>query len=159
MANASPQGWPECHQMRPEPALSLSRGHPAKPLHIRNRPVPSKPRVHRLTFQGKDAEHALVHAVERFARYKPLERLDAERELALGERSLEPKAPRAQPRQMPFSCVLRPVDDAQVLSTAALDAWLDQTLWTMVDYLLRLHNHPLAAGRSELLPPDRPVLD
>ena len=45
----------------------------------------SQPWVDRLALQRQHAEDALVHAIERLVAHEPLERLDAERELAQRE--------------------------------------------------------------------------
>ena len=50
-------------------------------------------RIDGLGFQGEYGEDALVHAVEGLPTHEPLQRFDAERELALGERALVTKAP------------------------------------------------------------------
>ena len=50
-------------------------------------PETSEPRVHGLALQGEDAEDALVDAVEGVPADKALQGLDAEGELAQGERA------------------------------------------------------------------------
>jgi hypothetical protein len=44
----------------------------------------SETRVHRLRLEGKDAEHTLVDAPQRFPAGQPIERLQTERVLAQG---------------------------------------------------------------------------
>src|SRR4051812_24171408 len=56
----------------------------------------SEPRVDRLALEREHAEAALVHAAERLAADEPLERLDAERELAHRERALRAEGAPAQ---------------------------------------------------------------
>src|SRR4051812_19569771 len=79
-----------------------------------------QPRVDRLALEGEDAEDALVDAAERLAADEPLERLDPERELAMGEPALAREPPLAQPLEMLGHVVLGAVDDPEVLGSAAL---------------------------------------
>jgi len=52
----------------------------------------SQPRIDRLALHREDTEHAFVDAVERLAAHESVERLDAEPELADGERALASEA-------------------------------------------------------------------
>src|SRR4029077_9169553 len=54
--------------------------------------------------------------------------------------------------------VLRPVDDAEVLSPTALHRWLHQPSSALRNKLKRLHDHALTSGKSEFLPPRDPFL-
>src|SRR5215207_4348940 len=113
----------------------------------------SEARVDRLALQGEDREGAFVDAVERLSPGEPLQALDAEPELAHGERALAAEVARAQPLELAGVEVLGAVDDPQVLGPAALDPRLGDPLPTWGDELERLHHHPLPAGRGQLLPP------
>ena len=61
-----------------------------------NESVPLQARIDGLGLQGQDAEDALVHAAQRLAAHEALQRLDAQRELARGQRALAAQAARAQ---------------------------------------------------------------
>ena len=64
----------------------------------------------------EDAEDALVHPVQRLARDEALERLDAEGELAEGERALVAEAAFAEADEVRLGGVFGAVDDAEVLA-------------------------------------------
>jgi hypothetical protein len=66
--------------------------------------------------------------VERIAGDETRERLDPKRELPDCERPLVAKAARTEASQVVVGCVLGPVDDAQVLTTPALDPGLGDPL-------------------------------
>ena len=51
-------------------------------------PTSLEPRIHRLALEREHPEHALVNAPQRLLPHKPLEPLDAERELPQRERAL-----------------------------------------------------------------------
>src|SRR3984893_3869899 len=87
---------------------------------------PSEARVHRLAFQGEDAEDALVDAAQRLAADEALQAFDAERELPQRQRALHAEAARAQPVEVRQHRVLRAVDDPQVLRPPALHGRLHQ---------------------------------
>jgi hypothetical protein len=81
-----------------------------------------------------------------FAADEPLEGLDAEGELADGERSLAAEAAIAEALEVLGGAVLGAVDDAQVLAAAALEGRLDQALGPAGDEVERLNYDALAAG-------------
>ena len=105
-----------------------------------------QPRVDGLALEREHGEHALVHAVERLAAHEALERLDAEAELAGGERALAAEPASAEPLDLARIGVLGAVDDAQVLASAALDPGLDEALAAAGDEAHRLDDHALAAA-------------
>src|SRR5437868_6372761 len=103
-----------------------------------------QPGVDRLALQREDAEHALVHAVERLPAHETLQGLDAERELPDRERALPSQRPGAETGEIRRRRVLRPVDQPEVLAAADLQTGLRDTLAAADDPLRRLHDHPFA---------------
>jgi hypothetical protein len=88
-----------------------------------------------------------------------LERFDAEGELPQGQGALESEPPRTKTRQVARRGVLRPVNNPQVVASPALDARLDQSLWSPMEYLKGFDHHAFAAGGREFLPPLRATFD
>src|SRR5687768_12329710 len=82
-----------------------------------------------------------------------MERLESERELAGRQRALHRQPALAKPPDVRLRIVLRSVDDPQLLRTATLDRWLNQSLFPLDDPLHRFDDHAFAAGLSQLSPP------
>src|SRR5262249_10944035 len=72
----------------------------------------SQSRVYRLALQGENAEDALVDPAQRLASHKSLQSLDAERELAKGERPLAAETAAAKTSKIRLGRVIGTVDDA-----------------------------------------------
>ncbi len=107
------------------------------------------------TRQRQHAKGALVDAAQRLVAHAALAALDAERELAQGQRALGREAAPAQARQRTWRAVLGAVDDAQVLRPTALDRRLHESAPPVGDKLQWLNDHALAALAGQLLPPCR----
>src|SRR5215211_1727747 len=114
----------------------------------------SQARIDGLALEGEHAEDALVDAAKRLVADESLEGLDAERELANRQRPLAAESACLQAVDVGGLGVLRPVDDAEVLPPARLERRLHEPAAPAGDELERLDDHPLAAGRGQLLPPD-----
>jgi hypothetical protein len=84
----------------------------------------SQPGIDGLALQGEDAEDALVHAPEWFALHETFEPFHPQSELSQSQRTLPGKPTFAKTLQMLGQRVLRPIDDPEVLATAALHRWL-----------------------------------
>ena len=117
----------------------------------------SQSRVDRLGLQRQHREHRLVHPPQRFTRGHPVQRFQAERILAQRHRPLVRDVPLAQADQVRRLGVVRPVDDAQVLPAAHLDARLDQLPAGARQVRQRFDHHALAAGGGQLVPPGHAV--
>src|SRR5579884_1475828 len=102
-----------------------------------------KPRIHRLAFQGKDGEGALVDVPQGLAADETLKRLDAQRELAQRQRPLGAQAAGAQALEVLGGGVLGAVDDAEVFAAAALHGRLHQPAGAADDKIERLDHHSL----------------
>ena len=110
--------------------------------------------VYGLAFEGQNAEDAFVDAVEGGAADEAFQRLDAEGELAQGERPLGGEVALAQPVQVFWRGVFGAVNEPEVLPAAALYAWLRNAAPTSCDEIQRLDDHALAAapGARDLFP-------
>src|SRR6266542_2999573 len=113
----------------------------------------SEPRIDGLALERQHAEDALMDAAQRLAADEALERLDAEREFANGERALAAEAAGAKTLEVGGLGVLGAVDDAQVLAPARLERGLDEAAAAAGEELERLDDHPLAAAFGKLFPP------
>src|SRR5260370_40994476 len=113
----------------------------------------SETRIHRLAFEGKDAEDALVNSPEWLFAYETLEGLDAERELAERQGTLHRQPTRAEALQVLGKRVLGAVDDPQILGATALYRRLNDATPTTGNKIERFDNHPFATAASELFPP------
>src|SRR5215469_12040426 len=87
-------------------------------------PLRSQPWVDRLGLQRENREDALVHPPQRLAAGDPVEGFQAESVLTQRQRALVCQSALAQPGQVRRLGVVRPVDDAQVLTAAHLKARL-----------------------------------
>src|SRR5438132_14304394 len=94
-----------------------------------------------------------MNTVKWLAANEALQRLDPERKLPNRKRSLVRQTSRPQPLEVPGQCVLRPVDDPQIISSAHLYRGLGKPLGTLNGEALRLHDHALAAATRQLRPP------
>src|SRR5215467_9992354 len=108
----------------------------------------SQPRVDRLGLQRENRENALVHPPQRLAAGDPVEGFQAEGVLAQGQRALVCQSALAQPGQVRRLGVVRPVDDAQVLTAAHLQARLPEPFRPADQVRGWLDDHVLAAGRG-----------
>src|SRR5215468_5179855 len=85
-----------------------------------------QPRIDGLAFQRQDGENRFVDTTQRLALDEALQRLMAEEELADRDGSLLAETATAQSCKVLRRIVLRPIDDAQILRTAALQRRLHQ---------------------------------
>lgn len=83
-----------------------------------------QPRVYRLALERQHRERALVNAAKWLLADEALETLDAQSELAEGERALGAEAAATEAVEVRGLGVLGAVDDAEVLATAALERGL-----------------------------------
>src|SRR6266446_3058499 len=104
-----------------------------------------QPGVDRLALQGEHPEYAFVHPIQRLAPHKSLERLDAQCEFSKRQRPLDRETSRSQPVEVPRRRVLRSVDDAKVLRSAALQRWLDEAATPASDEVVRLDDDTFRA--------------
>src|SRR6266542_1706952 len=94
-----------------------------------------------------------MHAPQRLVGNEPLQRLHAQRELSRRQRTLAANTTRPQAVEVLGQGVLGAIDQAQVLSAAALQGWLHQATFRVArDEVNGLHHHALATSRGELLP-------
>jgi len=84
----------------------------------------SEPRIDGLTLQCQDTEHAFMGTAKRFLADETFKSFDAQGKLPACEGSLGTQAARTQALQILGDQVFRPVDDAQILGSAALDGGL-----------------------------------
>src|SRR6516164_7434468 len=106
----------------------------------------SEPRIDRLAFQREHTEHAFMHAAQRLALDEPVQRFEPERELANGQPAFGPQSALTQPIEMNRHCVVRPIDDSQILFASALDSRLNDAFLAVHHELERLYDHAFAAG-------------
>ncbi len=162
LASDSSSRWNAPDPLRPHAWIwrnaTLSCGEAARrslSLPYRTRGLGSEAWVDGLALHREDAEHALVHSVERLVPNESLRRLDAESELTDRKRALASEAAGSQAIDLAGVGVLGAVDDAQVLAASAFDARLNEAFAPLGDEAHRLDDHALAAGRGQLLPPRR----
>src|SRR6266540_929277 len=101
----------------------------------------SQSRIDGFALQGQRSEDALMDAAQRLAAGEAFQRLDAERELAHGEGAFGAETTAAQAVEVARLGILRAVDDAQVLTPAALHRGLDDATRAATDEIERLHYH------------------
>src|SRR5437867_3977607 len=132
-----------------------AREGPRRRLCLGRRDAASKPRINRLALERQHPEDALVDPIERLLLDEAVERLEAEGELAKGERALGAQASLAQALEVLGERVLGTVDDAKVLAPAALESGLDQPPPRAHEEVERLDDHPLRTAPGDRLPPAR----
>src|SRR6266849_5453646 len=96
--------------------------------------------------------------VERLMAHEALEGLNAERELAHSERSLQAEATRPEALEIFWKGVFRPINDPKVLPTPAFHRRLNDPFRGVGHKLERLDHHAFASPTRQLFPPARPVL-
>lgn len=114
--------------------------------------------IDRLAFQSQDAKDALMDAAERFAANEPFEGFDSQAKLPQGQRSFGRESALTSSDQIVVVGVIRPLEDPEIFSAAALDGRLHQSLFPARDELKLLEHHPFAAGFRELSLPGRYAL-
>ena len=139
----------------PVPELKLAWGRGRDTREPERRDAASKPRINRLALERQHPEDALVDPIERLLLDEAVERLEAEGELAKGERALGAQASLAQALEVLGERVLGTVDDAKVLAPAALESGLDQPPPRAHEEVERLDDHPLRTAPGDRLPPAR----
>jgi hypothetical protein len=70
-----------------------------------------------------------------------LQSLDAESEFAEGEGSLMAQTSNSQPSDVFVGCVIRAIDDPQILSAPALGGRLGKATFATEDEIERFHDH------------------
>jgi hypothetical protein len=115
--------------------------------------IDSQSRVHRLVFQGEDAEDALMHSSQWLVTHETLQPLDAESELADSGRTLASETARSKPRKVLVRGVFRAVDDPQVLSTPAFHSRLGEASFAAQNEAERFDHHAFATALGVLGPP------
>src|SRR5215510_13443013 len=104
-----------------------------------------QPRINGLAFQRQDGENRFVNTTQRLALDEALQRLMAEEELADCEGSLLAETATAQSSKVLRRIVFRPVDDAQILWTTALQGRLHQPFAAFGHERARFYHHAFAA--------------
>src|SRR5438132_1119085 len=85
--------------------------------------------------------------------HEALEGLDAEREFADRQGSLQPEAARPKAVEICWKCVFGPINDPKVLPAPTLHRWLDDPLRGMCHKLERLDHHAFASPTCQVFPP------
>src|SRR5438270_5537451 len=85
--------------------------------------------------------------------HEALEGLDAERELADRQGSLQPQAARPKAVEIFWTRVFRPINDPKVLPAPALHGRLDDPFPGVCRKLERLDHHAFASPTRQLFPP------
>jgi hypothetical protein len=86
-----------------------------------------------------------MHAPQRLLADESLQTLDAESELAQGQRALVTQTASPQTRKVLIGGVVRTIDNPQILASPAFHGGLGQTSTAAHDEIVRLDHHALAA--------------
>jgi len=103
-------------------------------------------RIDRFALKSEHAKNALMDPAKRLASNEALKPFDSQREFPPSQRPLGGYAAGAETFQIAGGGVFRPVDDTQVLATAAFHRWLGEAATALGNEIKRLYDHTLATA-------------
>src|SRR5690606_13277477 len=105
--------------------------------------------INRFAFQRQHTEGGFMHPAQRFFTHETFKGFHAKSKFAERQGALGGKSSCPQAVEMSRCRVLRAIDDAQILPSAAFHRGLQKAAPAASDKIQRLDDHPFAALRRE----------